>query len=247
VRVVITGAGGRIGRHVVAELSGTHELRLIDRVPVPGYPTFLADLSCGRPPERRWLSWRRLTSPRWERELEGADILLHLAANAGADAPWESVLRDNIQATWNVLDAAARHGIRRVVFASSCRWALGLDPETKPDWPRIKISSATATRPRTPYGLSKAWGEQVGRMFVDIGRVRSVVAVRIGSFREREPDDGDARRLWVRAGDLRVLLRRCIESEFTGFHIVYAVSQQAAGFIDLSHTRELLGWEPEKQ
>jgi uronate dehydrogenase len=81
-------------------------------------------------------------------------------------------------------------------------------------------------------------------MYVDTGGVPSVVAVRIGSLSEGEPGDPAGRRLWVRPRDLRALLRRCVEAEFDGFHIVYGVSRDATGRFDLSCTRELLGWEP---
>jgi uronate dehydrogenase len=134
--------------------------------------------------------------------------------------------------------------VHRVILASSCRWVLGLDPDAATDWERIRISSFTPPQPRTPYGLSKAWGELAGRMYVQTGRLPSVVAVRIGAFSDREPRDPEVRRLWVRPGDLRGVLRRCVEAEFEGFHIVYGVSREAAGAFDLSGTRELLGWEP---
>jgi nucleoside-diphosphate-sugar epimerase len=244
VRVVITGAAGRIGREMVEELSGSHELCLVDRVRVQGRLSIVADLS--RRQSGNWLRlpWLHARATKWERAFVSADVLLHLAANANPGASSEAVLADNIQATWNVLEAAARCGVRRVVFASSCRWVLGLDPDTAPDWDQIRISSSTPPQPRTPYGLSKAWGELAGRMHVETGRVPSVVAIRIGSFSEREPRDPGVRRLWVRPGDLRAVLRRCVEAEFEGFHIVYAVSREATGPFDLTCTRELLGWEP---
>src|SRR5438445_8014861 len=131
-RVTITGATGRIGRQLVEELSAAHELRLIDRAPVPGQRTIIADLSRGPAPPRWWWPLRRKS--RWEKAFEGAEVVLHLAANANPRSPWQRVLRDNVQATWNVLDAAARHGSRRVVFASSCLWGLGLEKETASEW-----------------------------------------------------------------------------------------------------------------
>lgn len=238
-RIAVTGAAGTIGRQIVNELSGLHELRLIDRHRVPGHRTICADL--GRGPSRWGLGPRR---PSWERAFEQADVVVHLAANASAQAGWDGVLKDNIVASFRVLEAAARHGVPRVVFASSCRWVLGLDPETRPDWSRLRISPASEPRPRTLYGLSKTWGETVGRMFVDTGRLRSFLAVRIGSFSELEPSDPERRRLWVCPRDLRSLLRRCVEAPVDGFHVVYAVSHAAAGPFDLSMARNLLGWQP---
>jgi uronate dehydrogenase len=156
------------------------------------------------------------------------------------------VFRDNVQATLNVLDAAARHGSRRVILASSCMWALGLEEETAPGWVGPRITAAAQPRPRTKYGLSKAWGELAGRMFVDVGRLPSVVVVRIGTFSAEKPTDERQRRLWVRPADARTLFRRCVEAEFEGFHVVYALSREAAEWFDFSSARELLGWKPEE-
>ena len=246
-RVTITGAAGRIGRQLVEELSPAHELRLIDRAPIPGRRTVIADLSVGpRPPRepwwRKWLGRRR---PGWEKAFEGAEVIVHLAANANPRAPWRVVLRDNVQATWNVLDAAARHGSRRVILASSCMWALGLEEETAPGWAGQRMSAATQPRPRTEYGLSKAWMELVGRMFVESGRLPCVLVVRVGTFSALPPTEERQRRLWVRPADARTLFRRCVEVELKGFHVVYALSCEAAEWFDLSCARELLAWKPE--
>ncbi len=244
-RVVVTGAAGKLGRHAVRELAGAHELRLVDRVAVAGHPTTVADLSRGSA-GHRWLGRFRTSRPSWDRAFQGAQVVVHLAANSVAEAPWESVLRDNFQASWNVFEAAARHSVSKIVFASSCRWALGLDPDTHPDWSAIKLTPSTPTRPRTPYGLSKAWGELLGRMFVDTGKVRSVLAVRIGSFRELEPKELEVRSLWLGPEDWRSLLRRCVEAEVTGFHTLYGVSPGAGNVVDLMSTRKLLAWTPEE-
>lgn len=244
--VTITGARGRIGRHLVEELDGAYELRLIDRGRADGPPCVVADLSQGQPPPRRgWRRWTPRRTPRWERAFEGSDVIVHLAANANPRAVWPVVLRDNVQATWNVLDAATRHGARRVVLASSCRWVLGLEREPVAGWAGLRIGSSTPPRPRSAYGLSKAWAELAGRMFVDDGRLRSVVAVRIGHFKAEEPAGEEERRLWLRPSDARTLLRRCVEAELDGFHIVYGLSGQAASWVDLSYTRELLEWSAE--
>jgi NAD+ dependent glucose-6-phosphate dehydrogenase len=205
---------------------------------------FVGDLSTGAGRRSRWTLWRRRPVPRWEGAFEGAQAVVHLAGDPKPQATWESVCRQNIKATWNVLDAAARHGVGRVILASSCRWVLGLQPGTGPRWGRPEIGSATPPCPRTAYGLSKAVNELAGRMFVDTGRLKSVVALRIGSFSADMSTIPEERRLWVRPADLRALIRRCVEAEFEGFHVLYGLSREAAGPFDLSHARELLGWEP---
>jgi len=153
-------------------------------------------------------------------------------------------LANNIQATWNVIEAAARYGVPRIIFASS-NWVVkpierSLAPSCyQPDGP--KIGSDVAPCPINPYGLSKAYGELAGRMFVDNQKLQSFVAVRIGYYGPMTSNQ-ECLRLWIGADDIRRLFRRCIEAEFRGFHIVYGVSAQKMAPYDLSHTTELLSW-----
>lgn len=247
-RVVITGAAGRIGRQLVEELAGKHQLCLIDRVSIPRQDSCVADLGqrSGRSGWRMCLPWK--TRP-WSELLVGCDVVVHLAANIKPRAPWDKVLPDNIQGTWNVIEAAAHHHVPSVIFASS-NWAVKaveqrLAPNCYlPDGP--KISSDVDPHPITPYGVSKAFGEIAGRMLVDEGRLRSFVAVRIGNYNLRPPEKELLRTRWIGADDIRSLFRRCVEAEFQGFHVVYGVSAQPEVPYDLAYTSRLLSWKPQQ-
>jgi nucleoside-diphosphate-sugar epimerase len=248
-RIVITGAAGRIGTQAVKELSPSHELRLIDLRPVNGRSSIVADLS-RYPVLGGWRGWFRSKALSWSDAFEGAEVVVHLAADIEPLASWEKVLPDNIQGTWNVIAAAAQHGVSRVIFASS-NWAVKarermLAPDCyQPNGP--KIGSDAPPQPITAYGLSKAFGEQAGRMFVDEKKLQSFVAVRIGHYDPTPPaDDEELRTRWIGSNDIRSLLRRCVEAEFGGFHVVYGVSAQPSVPYDLSHTRRLLSWEPQQ-
>lgn len=247
-RVLITGAAGRIGKEMIEELSGMHELRLLDRRPVPDRQSLIADLAQAGT-SSSWWRWLKLRSVRWTDLFAGVDVVLHLAADVRNHAPWQRVLPDNIQATWNVLEAAAQHRVRRVVFASS-NWAVkalerALAPACYlPDGP--KIGSDAPPSPISPYGVSKAFGELAGHRLVDERRLSSFIAVRIGAHRPTPPQDEEARRRWIGVSDLRSLLRRCVEAELEGFHVVYGVSAQPVGPYDLSYTCRLLAWKPQQ-
>jgi len=247
-RVVITGAAGRIGSQIVEELSQSHELHLIDRRPLRGRKSIVADLSQSPMPS----GWRRLfwsKRPYWTHAFEGAEVVVHLAADIHTSAPWERVLPDNIQGTWNVIHTAAQHRVSRVVFASS-NWAVKtserkLAPDCYlPNGP--KIDSDAPPCPLTAYGLSKAFGELAGRMFVEEGRLRSFVAVRIGHYNPEPPKNVELSTRWIGVQDIRNLFRRCVEAKFTGFHVVYGVSAQPSAPYDLSHTGHLLSWQPQQ-
>jgi NAD+ dependent glucose-6-phosphate dehydrogenase len=248
-RVLITGAAGRIGREIVDELSGSHELSLIDCRPVPGRATIVADLAKynGR---ARLSPWSWTVPRRWRDAFEGIAVVIHLAENPDQEASWQRVLHGNLQVTWNVLQACVQHRVRRVVYASS-NWAvktleLALAPTCyMPDGP--KIGSEAQPCPKNPYGIAKACGEMTGHMLVDEQQLRSFVAVRIGWYHVgTPPPDGYYRQLGVGAQDLRMLFRRCVEAGFEGFHVVYGVSAQETAPYDLSYTRRLLSWKPQQ-
>src|SRR5690606_31653978 len=120
---------------------------------------------------------------------EGQDAVVHLAASAAVTTPWDDVLRNNIVGTYNVFEAARRAGVECVVFASSNHAVGGYEVEGAPeiyalDDPR-QIDHRVQIRPDSHYGVSKAFGEALGRYYVDAHGMR-VFCLRIG---------------WVRADD----------------------------------------------
>jgi NAD+ dependent glucose-6-phosphate dehydrogenase len=232
---------------MIEELAEKHELLLVDRVAVPQRQSVIADLATTHA-GRLGSGWWPFRFRSWVHSFEGADVVLHLAADVRNDAPWNSVLRDNIQATWNVLQVAARYRVSRFVFASS-NWAVrGLEQALAPACYQPggpKIGSDDSPQPLGPYGISKALGEQAGRMFVDQRQLRSFVAVRIGAYApEPYRSDERLRALWIGSHDIRSLLRRCVESAGEGFHVVYGVSAQPTAPYDLTHTSDFLSWQP---
>jgi NAD+ dependent glucose-6-phosphate dehydrogenase len=247
-RVVISGAAGAIGKQLVDELSGSYEICQIDRRPVGGRGCLIGDLSEAQP-SGGWRNWLKLNPEHWSNAFEGAQVVVHLAATIDPAAAWEEILPNNLQATWNVIHAAAAHGVPRVVFASS-NWAVkAIEQKLAPDCYQPegpKIDSDTPPSPLTTYGLSKAFGEIAGRMFVDEGKLESFVAVRIGSYNPTPATDKIVRARWIGVEDIRSLFRRCVEAELTGFHVVYAVSAQKTAPYDLTHTRQALSWSPQQ-
>lgn len=245
-RVVITGAAGRIGSQLVEELSRSHELCLIDIRPISGRRSIIGNLSVL---PRGWRSWLKPKSMHWSEAFKGAQVVVHLAADIDPKALWESVLPNNIEGTWNVIHAATEHGVRRIVFASS-NWAVKALEEKlapgcyQPDGP--KIGSDAPPFPLTAYGLSKSFGELAGRMFVDEGKLETFVAVRIGNYGPNPSNDEMVRGRWIGTDDIRSLFRRCVEADLRGFHVVYGVSAQKTAPYDLSHTRKALSWLPQQ-
>jgi len=92
----------------------------------------------------------------------GADAVIHLGAiPAPVGFPAEVVFRNNILGQFNVCEAAAILGIRRVVSASSVS-ALGFPWQHRWSEPLyVPIDEAHPLLPQDAYGLSKATGEEI--------------------------------------------------------------------------------------
>src|SRR5215510_9679364 len=94
---------------------------------------------------------------RLPRRSKGVDGIVHLGGISG-EAPWEAMLQSNIIGTYNLFEAARRHHVDRVVFASS-NHAVGFYPRSR----RIGVNDAV--RPDSRYGMSKAFGEAVAALY----------------------------------------------------------------------------------
>jgi uronate dehydrogenase len=224
----------------VDELSSDYELCQIDLQPIDAPSSIVADVSVPSTETAHLV---------WSAGFEKTDVLVHLAEPAGFQSSAEEVLPRSIRAAWNVMEAAVASGVRRIVYASSHWVVRGHELELEPDYIMAngrKIGSNARSRPVNYYGVSKICGEAIGTMLVEIGKLDSFVAVRIGNFDPAlEPND-HSRVFGITENDLRSLFRCCVEADITGAHVTYGISRQERGPFDLSYTSELLDWEPKE-
>ena len=173
--VLLTGAGGRAGRAILEGVGDAHEWRLLDREPI----------STSRLPESVADAERVIgdvTDPRTVRDaMDGVSAVVHLAGDPRPEAPWESVLTNNIDGTQKVMAAAVEEGVDRVAFASSNHAVGGYETEERtPEMYRasdeFRLDGTEFPRPSNLYGVSKATGETLGRHYHDTYGL-SVVAV----------------------------------------------------------------------
>ncbi len=250
-KVLVTGADGTIGRLVQQHLGERYELSLMTHHPVayPSHVADIADLAAIQP------------------AFEGMDAVVHLAATVSVLSPWEAVLPANLIGTYNVYEAAKRAGVDCVVFASS-NHAVGMyEIEASPeiyalDDPRV-VDHRAEVRPDSYYGVSKAYGEALGRYYVENFGLR-VFCLRIGSVRAddnpRSPDLATAsswlpltpeqvydrlRATWLSQRDCAQLISRCLDADHVRFGIYYGISNNPRQFWDISHAREEIGYAPE--
>jgi nucleoside-diphosphate-sugar epimerase len=224
-RVLITGAAGRIGASMAEQLRDRYDLRLHYHRNVPEKPpvddVVRADIA----------DYDQIAPA-----LEGMDAVVHLAGEPAVDTPWDRILKANIAGCHNVYEAARQHKVPKLVFASSNHASGWYEKEGAYVTPEMPV------RPDSDYGISKAFGEAVGRYYVDAFGM-SVICLRIGSFQAR-PRNLRHVSTWLSERDCAQLVWRSIESD-VDFAVVYGISGNKRGYWDLSSARELLGYEPE--
>ncbi|MDL5362045.1 NAD-dependent glucose-6-phosphate dehydrogenase Azf [Halalkalicoccus sp. NIPERK01] len=235
--VLLTGSEGRVGRAILDGLSDAYEWRLLDREPPDEDPAgefFVADI----------LDYEDVRGA-----MEGVGAVIHLAGDPRPEAPWDSVLRNNIDGTHTVMQAAVDAGVEKFAFASS-NHAVGAY-ETEARTPEIYrpddeflLDGRELPRPGNRYGVSKATGETLGRFFHDEHGL-SVVCVRIGNLTKGHPpkDYERGQAMWLSHRDCAHLFERCLEAEYD-YEIVYGISDNDRKYYSIERAREVLGYDP---
>jgi nucleoside-diphosphate-sugar epimerase len=239
-RVLVTGSAGRIGRRVRAGLAAPDRpLRLLD----------IADQDPPRPGEPVELVRADLADPEAvRRACAGVDAILHLGA-IPAEAGWDDLMRNNVEGTRNVLEAAREAGIARIVLASSVH-AAGFyhRPGTDPRAPGLAVPAgpdgvpaARPARPDTYYGWTKAALEALGSLFADRFGM-TVFALRLGAFTDR-PEHVLELDIWLAPDDGIRLFAACLDAEVTGFHVLWGVSANPGRWLSIAEANAV-GYVP---
>ena len=225
-RVLITGAAGRIGTGLAERLKDRYDLRLHYNRTIPE-----------QRPVEDYVVANVANYDEVAAAVAGMDAIVHMAGQPSVQASWESVHEANIVGVRNVYEAARQAGVRKVVFAST-NHVMGMYDRDR-QWP---IYAAQPVRPDSLYGVSKAFGEVLGRHYYDQYGL-SVICLRIGWYLDR-PKDEISRWMWLSPRDCAQVTWRAIESE-VGFGIFYAISANGGRHWDITDTMEKLGYRPE--
>ncbi len=205
-RILMTGAGGNIGRSLRQQLRGCYGLLRLGDI--------CEQAAAGPGEDVVHLDVRDLDA--LERAMQGIDCVLHMAGLPG-QVPWSPLLAVNIEGAYNVFEAARRQGVRRVVYASS-NHAVGFHRREK------LLDASVAPRPDSHYGAAKVFGEALGRLYADKYGM-SVACLRIGTFRTPDrPTEARQLQSWISHGDMARLARCCIDHPHFHFLIAYGVS-----------------------
>jgi uronate dehydrogenase len=218
-RVLVTGAAGSIGRIVCPGLAARGwKVRGLDRVSLDGVdgladPPVVADVT---------------DAAAVGKAMAGMDAVVHLAQNAG-EAPFEEIL-PSMDGTFQVFDAARREGGVRIVYASS-NHAVGYTP-------RSELAPVDLLpRPDTYYGVSKVFGEALGRLLADRYGLE-VVCLRIGSWKPY-PESVRELSTWISPADGVRLVAAALTAPDVTFEVVYGISANTRAWWDLAPARAL--------
>ncbi|MGM0605639.1 MAG: NAD-dependent epimerase/dehydratase family protein [Halobacteriota archaeon] len=157
-KILLTGANGTVGNAIFSELGDRDDYEFvgIDVEPHPDRDTIVADVTDYddiRP------------------HFDGVDAVVHLAASVDLSASWEEILQTNVIGTANVLEAAADAEVESFVFASSIHtvglYESELAPELYDPEYDLELDHTTPVRPDSFYGVSKVFGEAMGRLYVE--------------------------------------------------------------------------------
>jgi len=230
-RILLTGACGKLGRKLLPTLSRSHEVVGIDRVHCDSNAIHRIDLTA--------------SGVAWQDLLDGVDTVVHLAACSHPDSEWHDLKVPNIELVNSLYAACVGRGIRRVVFASSNHVLSGY--RNSPEIPLL--NSDTPPWPGNLYGLSKLYGEQVGRHHAERSGIH-VVNLRIGWNPPSRQiflryDCAWTRWFWLSDDDLLALFECALNSPLTSHSItVNGVSANRASPWDIDEGERLIGYRP---
>ncbi|QLG27036.1 NAD(P)-dependent oxidoreductase [Halorarum halophilum] len=206
------------------------------------------------------------------------DAVVHLARIPGLDGPdsravgWSDPLAGELEAITNVYEAAIDADLDSVVYASS-NHAVGMvevrnEPEVYHDT-GIRIGHEEPHRPDSLYGVTKTYGEDLGRLAAEAHGIQCY-GLRIGAVRSPEYDHpyGDAERgvddgkwergsdeyeeqvarmkgLWQSRRDLAHLVDCCLQDDSVEWDHFYGVSANDRRWLDdLDRSRTVIGYDP---
>ena len=238
-RIVFTGGTGKAGRHAVPHLLALgYDILNVDLKPLdlPGVNTLITDLTdAGQ-------CFNALTTHfGMEHYADGApprpvDAVVHFAAipRVGIE-PDNKTFMANVASTYNVIEAAMKLGVRKVIIASSETTYGVCFAEGDKDYHSFPLDESYDSDPQDSYGLSKVVNEKTARAFA-MRYGADIYALRIGNV--ISPEDyanfpgfladppSRKRNAWsyIDARDLGQIVHLCLAKDGLGFQVFNAVN-----------------------
>lgn len=238
-RILFTGGSGKAGRHVVAYLAAKgHRVLNVDQVPLrhPGVGDLIADITDSGQ------MFNAMTTHVDMAEMEAGaapkfDAVVHFAAVPSLFMKAENeTYRVNVMGTYNVIEAAAKLGIKKVIIASSettygvCFSNGVVDPKVLP------LEEDYDIDPMDSYGMSKKVNEDTARSFqrrfgIDIYALRIGNVIEPHEYRQNFPghfaEPSQRRRnvfCYIDARDLGQIVDLALKKDGLGFQVFNATN-----------------------
>lgn len=239
-RVIFTGGSGKAGRHAVQYLLDTgYEVLNLDLVPLdnPKVNTLITDLTDSGEVMNALSMHFGMDKYADGKLPEPPEAVVHFAAIPRVGIKPDNVtFATNVTSTYNVIEAALKLGVKKVVIASSETTFGVCFAEGDKDYHEFPLTEDYDIDPMDSYGLSKVCNEKTARAFA-MRFGADVYALRIGNVMSPE-DYGDnwksfftdppsrKRNAWsyIDARDLGQIVHLCIEKDGLGFQVFNAVN-----------------------
>ncbi len=164
----------------------------------------------------------------------GCQAIVHFGG-VSTEQPWGPILPANIIGAYNLYESARIHGVKRIVFASS-NHVMGFYRQNE------VVDALSPPRPDGLYGLSKAFGEDLSRLYFDRYGIETA-CVRIGSSFP-EPKDRRMLATWLSYEDLHRLITACLTTPVLGHSIIYGTSANSVSWYD-NRLASHIGYRPQ--
>ncbi len=238
-RIIFTGGTGKAGRHAVPHLLAKgYKILNVDLKPLdlPGVNTLITDITDSGQVFNAFTTHFGFDGYDEGKPPKAPDAIVHFAAVPRVMInPDNTTFAQNTVGTYNVLEAAMKLGVRKVIFASSETTYGVCFAEGDKDYHSFPLEEDYDTDPMDSYGLSKVVNEKTGRAFA-MRYGADVYALRIGNV--IEPHEyanfpgyladpmSRKRNAWsyIDARDLGEIVHLCLQKDGLGYQVFNAVN-----------------------
>jgi len=239
------------------------------------YDTLFVDrLDCvNMIPKERFLQFNLKNYNALCEAIKPCEAIVHLASGFANEEDNHTHLRENVEVTHNVLKAANEYGIERVIFASSNHVVGMIEIENAPEIyeidGKVLVDKDSPVRPDSLYGVSKVFGENLGRYYAENGGSK-FYAIRIGAILDAHEDHPYAyaemfskkenfdrhntqyehhekrlKAIWQSRRDFLQMINLCLKYDGPQFDIFYGTSDNPRSWMDISYAKKALGYKPQ--
>ena len=223
-KIVLTGAGGRLGSYLREPIS-----KLCRNLVTTDIKENIGSLYENEKFIQADLSNFDEINP----IIENATMVCHFGAVVD-ELPFDKLLGPNYVGSYNIWESSRRHKVKRVIYSSSMH-AVGMYPKT------MTLKTDTPHRPDSFYGLAKCFTEDLAKMYFEKNKIEAV-CLRIASC----APVNNARSLssWLSYNDLIKLVIKSIDTPYTGYTVIYGISNNDRKNVDNSNASHI-GYIPE--